>query len=68
MLNKTRQLYLQKQQTKMRNPIAVECQAVIFLYYISDDGRYSKTKNAFRVSRSSFSILIRKVAKTIIIY
>ena len=66
MLNKTRQLYLQKQQTKMRNPIAVECQVVIFLYYISDDGRYSKTKNAFRVSRRSFSILIRKVENTII--
>ena len=28
-------LYLQKQQTKMRNPIAVECQVAIFLYYIS---------------------------------
>ena len=31
---------LQRQQTKMRNPIAVECQVAIFLYYISDEGRY----------------------------
>ena len=31
---------LQRQQTKMRNPNAVECQVAIFLYYISDEGRY----------------------------
>ena len=50
----------------MRNPIAVECQVVIFLYYISDEGRYRKTPNAFGVSRSSVSILIRKVAKIVV--
>ena len=27
---------------QMRNPIAVECQVAIFLYYISDEGRYRK--------------------------
>ena len=32
--------YLQKQQTKIQNPIAVECQVAIFLYYISDEWRY----------------------------
>ena len=55
--------YLQKQQIKIPKPIAVECQVAIFLYYISDEGRYQKTANAFGVSRSSVSILIRKVAK-----
>ena len=50
-------------QTKIRNPIAVECQVVIFLYYISEEGRYQKTANAFGISRSSVSILIQKVAK-----
>ena len=58
--------YLQKQQIKIPKPIAVECQVAIFLYYISDEGRYQKTANAFGVSRSSVSILIRKVAKIII--
>ena len=60
------QPYLQKQQTKMRNPIGVEYQVVIFLYYISNEGRYRKNANAFAVSRSSVSILIRKVAKIIV--
>ena len=50
-------------QTKIRNPIAVECQVVIFLYYLSEEGRYQKTANAFGISRSSVSILIQKVAK-----
>ena len=58
--------YLQKQQTKMGNPIAVECQVTVLLYYISDEGRYGKTANSFGVSRSSVSILIRKVAKIIV--
>ena len=58
--------YLQKQQIKIPKPIAVECQVAIFLYYISDEGRYQKTANAFGLSRSSVSILIRKVAKIII--
>ena len=54
------QLYLQKQQTKMRNPVVKECQVAIFLLYISDKRRYRKTTNAFGISRSSVSILIRK--------
>ena len=52
-------------QVSMRNPIAVECQA-IFLYYISDDGCYLKAANAFSVSRSSVSILIQKLSKIIV--
>ena len=53
-------------QVSMRNPIAVECQVAIFLYYISDDRCYLKTANAFSVSKSSVSILIQKVSKIIV--
>ena len=58
--------YLQKQQTKMRNPITVKCQVSIFLYYFCDEGRYRKSANAFGLSRSSVSVLIRKVTKIIV--
>ena len=59
-------MLFQKQQTKMQNPTAVECQVGIFLYYIRDERRYRKTANAFGVFRSSISNLIRKVAKIIV--
>ena len=57
--------YLQKQQTKMQNPIEVECQVAFFLYCISDEELNRKTANAFDISRSLVSILIRKVAEII---
>ena len=58
--------YLQKQKTKMQNPFAVECEVAIFLYYLTDEGCYRKTANAFGLYRNSVSILIRKVAKVIV--
>ena len=57
--------YLQKQQTKMRNSIEVECQVAFFLYCLSDEGLYRKTANVFDISRTLVSTFIRKVAKII---
>ena len=36
------------------------------MYYISDEARYRKAANAFGISRSSVSLMIRKVSKTIV--
>lgn len=58
--------FLLKECTQMRQPISVETQVAAFLYYISDEGRYRKTANAFGISRASVSILVRKVSKTIV--
>ena len=42
--------YIEKQTTRMRQPIPVETQVGITLYYLSDEGRYRKVANAFGVS------------------
>ena len=55
------QPFLEKKVTNMRVPISVEKQLAITLYYLSDEGRYRKVANAFGVSRSSVSLIIRRV-------
>ena len=50
----------------MRKSISTEFQIASFLYYISDETRYSKTANAFGISRGSVSLIIRKVSKAIV--
>ena len=60
--------YIEQQTTHMRRPITVETQVAILLYYISDEGRLRKVANAFGVSRSSCSIIIRKVSRVITTY
>ena len=49
----------------MRSPIPVEAQVAITLYYLSDEGRLRKVANAFGISRSSCSIIVRRVSKVI---
>ena len=44
----------------MRRPISVETQVAVTLYYLSDEGRSRKLANAFGISRSSVSIIIRR--------
>ena len=51
--------------TRMRRPISVETQMAVTLYYLSDEGRYRKVANAFGISRSSVSILVRRVCTAI---
>ena len=50
----------------MISPIDVEKQVGITLYYLSDEGQLRKTSNAFGVSRSSVSIIMRRVTQVII--
>lgn len=53
--------YIQRQSTVMRQCIDVEKQVALTLYYLADEGRMRKTANAFGVSRSSVSIVVRRV-------
>ena len=52
---------IERKVTNMRTPISVEKQLAITLYYLSDEGRYRKVANAFGISRSSVSLIIRRV-------
>lgn len=57
--------YLELQTTVMRQPVDVEKQVATTLYYLSDEGRMRKTANAFGLSRSSVSIIVRRVCHVI---
>ena len=57
--------HIKKTTTIMRSPIDVQKQLGITLYYLSDEGRLRKTANAFGVSRSSVSIIIKRVTQVI---
>ena len=57
--------HIERQVTIMRRPIFVETQVAVMLYYLSDEGRLRKVANAFGLSRSSCSIIVRKVSSAI---
>ena len=52
--------YLEKKGTQLRTPVSAEVQIGSFLYFVSDEGRYRKTANAFGISRASVSGVIRR--------
>ena len=56
---------LKRQVTNMRQPLSVETQVGIALYYLSDEGRYRKVANAFGVSRATVSVTVRRVCHVI---
>ena len=49
----------------MRQPVSVETQVALTLYYLSDEGRLRKTANSFGLARSTVSIAIRRVCNAI---
>ena len=55
----------QRTDTTMRKAIDVETQVAITLYYLADEGRYRKVSNAFGVSRSTVSVSVRRVTRSI---
>ena len=60
--------HIQKQTTAMRSPVDVERQLALTLYYLSDEGRLRKTGNAFGLSRSAVSIIIRRVSRVLTVH
>ena len=57
--------FIEKEVTVMRTPVPPETQVAITLYYFSDEGRLRKVANAFGISRSYLSIVIRRVSAAI---
>ena len=60
--------FIEKQVTNTREPVEVDKQVAATLYYLSDEGRLRKTANAFGLSRSSVSIIIRRVTHAITVH
>ena len=58
-------VYIAHQSTRMRDPIEVDRQVAVTLYYLADEGRMRKTANAFGLSRPSVSIIVRRVCQAI---
>uniref|UniRef100_A0A1X7UGV6 Transposase Helix-turn-helix domain-containing protein n=1 Tax=Amphimedon queenslandica TaxID=400682 RepID=A0A1X7UGV6_AMPQE len=57
--------FIKSQTTYMHFPVTVETQVTVVLYYLSHEGRLRKVAYAFGISRSSCSIIIRRVSKVI---
>ena len=57
--------YIEKKCTKMREPISVEKQIALTLYYLSDEGRMRKVANSFGISKPTVSKVVRRVTRAI---
>ena len=59
------QQLLTRTTTNMRRPIAVEKQIPVILYFLSDEGQYRKTANAFGIGHSTVSKIVQTVSLVI---
>ena len=57
--------FLTKIHKNLREPLSVEKQLAVTLYYLCDEGRYRKVANSFGISRSTVSKVVRKVSYVI---
>ena len=62
------QPHIQKKTTIMRAAVDVQTQVALTLYYLADEGRLRKTANAFGLSRSAVSVIIRRVARVLTVH
>ena len=60
--------YIEGEEARMRSLMDVVKKVAITLYYLSDEGRFRKTANAFGISRQSVSKVVREVCKAITIH
>ena len=60
--------FVQKKATNMRLSMDVKRQVASTLYYLSDEGRIRKTANAFGLSRSVISNIIRRICIAITVH
>lgn len=60
--------FITRNPTNMQLPVEVERQVAVTLYYLSDEGRLRKTANAFGLSRSCCSVIIKRVTQAITIH
>ena len=59
------QLCLQKLQTIMREPLAIDTRVAMTLYCLADEGRYQKLANSFGIGRSLVSVVLKEVMRII---
>ena len=57
--------YISKNTTRFRKPIPVAMQVSFTIYYLSDEGRFRKTANAFGIAKNTVPMIIRRVTKAI---
>ena len=60
--------YIEGQTTNMRAPVDVLKKVASTLYYLSCEGQLRKTANAFGLSRSTVSVIIRQTCRAITSY
>ena len=57
-----------KNDTRFRNAVLIDKQIVTTLYYLSDEGHMGKVANAFRIGKSTVSVIVRRVTKAISVH
>ena len=57
--------HVEGQVTVMHEPVSVEAQLAVTWYYLSDEGRLRRVVNAFGLSRSCCSIIVRRVSSAV---
>ena len=57
--------YIERQRSSFREPVSVETQVAVTLYYLADEGRIRKISNAFGLGKSTVSTIIRRVTGAI---
>ena len=57
--------YISKNITRFRKRISVEIQVAVTMYYLSDEGRFRKTANAFGIAKNTVPMVIRRMTKAI---
>ena len=60
--------HIVKSSTRFRKSVSVEEQDALMLYYLPDEGRLTKTANAFGLGKSTVSHIIRLFCKAITVH
>ena len=57
--------YISKSTARFPKSASVEMQVAVTIYRLSDEGKFSKTANAFGIAKNTVSVIIRRVTKAI---
>ncbi|XP_017285953.2 putative nuclease HARBI1 [Kryptolebias marmoratus] len=60
--------YIEGETTNMRSPVDVLTKVACTMYYLSNEGRLEKAANAFGLSRSTVSIIIRQTCRAVSVH
>ncbi|CAN9504164.1 unnamed protein product [Ophioblennius macclurei] len=60
--------HVQGQRTVMRSPVSVVIKVACTLHYLADEGGLRRTANAFGLSRSAVSTIVRQVCEAIAVH